>query len=74
MATKTAFATFRENTKITLDATAERFAVDRKTILRWESGESLIPADRLEDVERISGISRRLLRPDLAAIFAEAGR
>ena len=72
MTTQTAFAAFRKNTPITLDGAAAKFSVDRKTILRWESGESLIPAERLEEVERISGISRRLLRPDLAAIFTEA--
>lgn len=72
MQTKTAFAKHRQNTGLTLDAVAAQFKVNRTTILRWESGTSPIPDDRLEEIEGVTGISRHALRPDLAALFAQA--
>lgn len=72
MHTKTAFAKHRQNTGLTLDAVAVQFKVNRTTILRWETGKSPIPDDRLEEIEAITGISRHALRPDLAALFAQA--
>lgn len=74
MQTKTAFAQYRRSTrpKLTLDACAAKFKVNRSTILRWEDGTSPIPDDRLEEIEAVTGISRHALRPDLAALFAQA--
>jgi DNA-binding transcriptional regulator YdaS (Cro superfamily) len=69
-----AFSDFRKRTGQTLDATAEQFGVDRKTILRWEQGSSPIPADRVLTIERITGISRHELRPDLSRIFVDGSR
>lgn len=63
------FADYRKNSGLTLDVVAERFGVDRKTILRWEQGAFPIPADRVLEVEAITGISRHDLRPDLSRIF-----
>jgi DNA-binding transcriptional regulator YdaS (Cro superfamily) len=63
------FADYRKNSGLTLDGVAERFGVDRKTILRWEQGAFPIPADRVLEVEAITGISRHDLRPDLSRIF-----
>lgn len=68
-----AFARFRLKSELTLDGVAAKFRVDRKTILRWEQGVSPIPTDRVLEVERITGISRHELRPDLSRIFVEAG-
>jgi DNA-binding XRE family transcriptional regulator len=65
----TAFARYRQETGKTLDATAETFDVDKKTILRWESGHTLIPIKRLDTVCAITGIARQELRPDLAQMF-----
>jgi DNA-binding transcriptional regulator YdaS (Cro superfamily) len=44
---------------------AERIGVNKSQITRW--AQKRIPADRVIDVERASGIKRKLLRPDLYA-------
>lgn len=44
--------------------------VDKATITRWSQKE--VPADRLADVVRVTGISATDLRPDLAVVFATA--
>lgn len=72
MQTKTAFAKHRKNSGKTLDGVAAQFRVNRTTILRWENGTSPIPEDRIEEIEAVTGISRHALRPDLAALFAQA--
>lgn len=69
MTKQNAFAKFRKESSLTLDGAAEKLGVDRKTILRWEQGVSLIPAERVMEVERATGISRHDLRPDLSSIF-----
>lgn len=60
-----AFSSFRKDQKLTLDAAASLFGVNRTTILRWEQGEVPIPVKRLEQIERTTGIPRRELRPDI---------
>lgn len=72
MANETAFARYRKNNGKTLEATAEVFSVDKKTILRWEKGTTLIPVKRLHEVERVTGIPRHELRPDLMAMFYQS--
>lgn len=72
MPTLTAFAKFRRQNGLTLDAAAERLQVDRTTILRWEKGSTLIPIKRLDSISRVTGIPRHELRPDLAAVFGSA--
>jgi DNA-binding transcriptional regulator YdaS (Cro superfamily) len=53
----------RAEAKLTLGQLAERFGVNKSTVLRWEEGR--VPAERVLDVERTTGISRHELRPDL---------
>jgi DNA-binding transcriptional regulator YdaS (Cro superfamily) len=53
----------RTDAGLTLDKLAERFGVNKSTVLRWEDGR--VPAERVLDVERTTGISRHELRPDL---------
>lgn len=65
MAHETSFSDFRKNSALTLDGVAALFNVDRTTILRWEKGEPPVPVKRLDEVERITGISRNNLRPDI---------
>lgn len=65
MAHETSFSDFRKNSDLTLDGVAALFNVDRTTILRWEKGEPPVPVKRLDEVERITGISRDNLRPDI---------
>ena len=69
MSQKTAFSDFRKNSGKTLDGVAEVFGVDRRTIIRWEKGSPPVPLKRLEEAEKITGIPRHKLRPDLADIF-----
>ncbi|WP_242218031.1 helix-turn-helix domain-containing protein [Shinella zoogloeoides] len=66
MSTTTAFSEFRKSrADLTLDGVAGLFNVDRTTILRWEKGVPPIPVKRLEEAERITGIPRAKLRPDV---------
>jgi len=65
MTHQSAFSEFRKNSPLTLDGVAALFGVDRTTILRWEKGEPPIPIKRLLEIEKITGISRHDLRPDV---------
>lgn len=65
MSNETAFSNYRKNTGQTLAKVAETFAVDKKTILRWEQGKTPIPIKRLAEFEEVTGIPRRDLRPDV---------
>lgn len=47
---------------------AEALKVFPSALSQW----SQVPADRVIEVERITGISRHELRPDLSRIFIEA--
>lgn len=42
---------------------ARAIAVDKATMTRWL--QSRIPAERVRDVEKITGVPREVLRPDL---------
>lgn len=65
---KSAIAAHREATGKTLEQLGNEFGVNKTTIMRWE--ESGVPINRFADAERITGISRAKLRPD---IFGPAG-
>lgn len=54
---------YRRAHGLTLEALGQRLAVDKTTVMRWEARR--VPADRVLDVERVTGISRERLRPDL---------
>lgn len=49
--------------RVTLEDLGSRFGVNKSTVLRWE--EERVPAERVLDVERETGVSRHELRPDL---------
>ena len=49
---------------------ARLLEVDKSTISRW--AEDGVPFHRILDVERVTGISRADLRPDLAKMFGAA--
>ena len=49
---------------------AQELGVTRAAVATWQR----IPADRLGDVARITGIPAAELRPDLAAAFAQPGQ
>ncbi len=40
---------------------AERLSIKRQAVYQWEQ----VPLDRVVDVERITGVPRELLRPDI---------
>ena len=54
---------YRNELGLSVEALAERLGVERTTVWRWERGR--VPADRLRTVERLTGIPRETLRPDL---------
>jgi DNA-binding transcriptional regulator YdaS (Cro superfamily) len=58
---------YRRDTNRSLEALASEIGVDKSTLWRWEAGR--VPVERLADVERVTSISRRDLRPD---IFGDA--
>lgn len=60
---KTPLEQYRDAASRTLADLAGDFGVDKSTVLRWETGK--VPADRVLEVERITGISRHQLRPDI---------
>jgi DNA-binding transcriptional regulator YdaS (Cro superfamily) len=39
--------------------------VHKSTISRWESGDVAIPVDKLDAIERVTGVPRAALRPDI---------
>lgn len=57
--------TYRNLSGLTLEDFALKFGVNKSTVLRWEEG--TVPAERVLDIERITGIPRTDLRPDLFA-------
>lgn len=54
---------FRREAALSLETLATSFGVNKTTVLRWE--ERRVPAERVLDVERVTGVSRHELRPDL---------
>jgi DNA-binding transcriptional regulator YdaS (Cro superfamily) len=54
---------FREGKNLSLEQLAEQFGVHKTTVMRWEGRR--VPAERVAEVERVTGLSRGHLRPDL---------
>ena len=52
-----------QNPKTRLEDLAALLGVDKGTLSRWENGR--VPAERVLEVERVTGVSRHDLRPDL---------
>ena len=63
--------TYREAQRLTQSALAERLGVARTTIARWETGERNIDDDLLPKVSELTGITKAVLRPDLALLLAQ---
>ena len=51
---------------------ADRFAVTRTTVARWETGTRKIDPDLLPKISTETGISRAVLRPDLVELLQGA--
>lgn len=56
---------YREKVGQSLDDLAAAFRVDKSTISRWETGWTLVPVNRLAEIEKQTGIPREDLRPDV---------
>lgn len=54
---------YRKKNGQTLEALAALLRVDKSTLWRWEIGS--VPAGRVVEVERVTRIPRRKLRPDI---------
>ena len=73
--TKHPLTAYREANQKTLEALGQDLGgVNKSTILRWESGDVLIPIERPDDLERVTGISRTQLRPDIFKGFAPSSK
>jgi transcriptional regulator with XRE-family HTH domain len=59
----------RADNGLSRDDLATKLGVNPSTLWRWETGDTLIPVEKLKEVERVTGIPRQKLRPD---IFGEA--
>ena len=59
--------TYREShqPKLSQEALAKKIGVARLTVLRWETGERKIDADKIARVSQVTGIPAKELRPDL---------
>lgn len=52
------------------DALAARLGIKRRTLFLWKTRG--VPASRIADVSRVTGIPAAILRPDLARAFEAA--
>ena len=64
-AMSTALKTWRIQTEMAPKMAARTIGVSLPTWSRWENGRRPIPPMRVLDIERLTGISRHELRPDL---------
>lgn len=49
----------------TASALAKALKISEQAVSQWRRGERPVPANRVLDVERITGVSRHELRPDV---------
>lgn len=62
---ETLIKAWRKRTGRRADDVAREAGVTLAMWSRWETGARRIPAERVTDIERITGISRHNLRPDI---------
>jgi DNA-binding transcriptional regulator YdaS (Cro superfamily) len=57
----------RANDRMSQEAFGALFSppVDKSTVHRWENGSVRISAERAMEIERITGVSRHVIRPDI---------
>ena len=60
--------TYRAKKSLSLEAFGDKFGVNKSTVLRWE--ERRVPAERVREISKITGIPRSKLRPDLFGVSA----
>jgi transcriptional regulator with XRE-family HTH domain len=62
---------YRSHHGLTQVALAEALDVKRETVARWEGGTRKVDQDLLPTVSRLTGIPKRVLRPDLVEVVAD---
>lgn len=60
---QSALTKYRKQTGTTQGDLAHKLNVQASAVCKWERGR--VPAERVIDVERVTGISREQLRPDI---------
>lgn len=65
----TPLAKYRSTKGLSLDDLAVPLGVNKTTVMRWESGSHPIPLKRLAAVEKLTGIPKKKLRPDLVEMM-----
>lgn len=58
---------YRAAASISLQQFGSLFGVNKSTVSRWETGEAVIPAERVAEIAQATGLHRSELRPDLFA-------
>ena len=61
----TSLKAWRAKAQIDARSAAAEAGVSLPTWSRWETGQRRVPPVRVPDIERITGISRHELRPDI---------
>jgi transcriptional regulator with XRE-family HTH domain len=56
---------YRDAAGLTLEQVGVQIGVDKATVCRWENGGSRVATWLIAKVERITGVERHDLRPDL---------
>lgn len=56
---------WRETNELSVNEAARRVKVTVAMWSRWENGARRVPAERVLDIEKITGVSRHLLRVDV---------
>ena len=62
---KSPLTQFRKKQRMTLAQIGAAVGVNASTVMRWERDELKIPAEKCADLEKITGIPRKKLRPDV---------
>ena len=73
MTSKHPILAYRIKHDLSRQALGDRIGVSRQTVRRWEEEIREIDLDLLPTVVSVTGIPARVLRPDLAKLFEEAG-
>lgn len=72
MAQNSALRTYLDKAEVSPAKVASALNIDRVTLWRWAS--TGVPLKRLSDMERVTGISAAVLRPDLAVQFSASNQ
>lgn len=61
----TPLKTWRTSAEKSAEEVATAIGVTLAMLSRWETGVRRVPAERVLDIERVTGVSRHELRPDI---------